>query len=276
MYKKTGEFFDRVCGAALLLCAVLLYSACNDMLDAEKPIYEQFLNKVSIAGTATSAGWDLDNAIMMTNIGGKTYQWEGSLSAGELKFAWQKPDFLNGSWYMASKFAMPVEDDLPYDLVFVSNGLANNNWEITKAGNYRITVDLFSKTVVFSEISMPDFATIYIIGAATPGNWDLTSATPMTKGTDNTWTWTGNLSANNAGGGLKFICKINTADTLAYATSPEFWPDTNNDIFSAGEHELIYAPNGGGNADQTFTVNAAGNYTITLNPVSKQVVVVRN
>jgi len=271
----------RICGLLILVLGVLLLcAACDDMLEAEKPIYEKFVNKMSIIGDATPGAWDLDLVTMMTNIGGKTYRWEGFLTTGELKFAWQKPDFLSGSWYMATTQGLAVEKDVPYDMVYVNMGLAENNWRITEAGGYRITLDLFAKTVVFEEGSgvMDTFAAIYIIGAATPGVWALENATPMVKGADDTWTWTGTLTAANAsaGGGLKFICKKNAGDTLNFTSSPEFRTKVDGTTPTGGEQELAYFSTGATVNNFNFSITTAGTYTITLYPYRLRVIIATN
>ena len=269
---------------AALVCAVLSGVSCDDMLDAEKPIYKYFLNNVSIIGTAVPAGWDIedyDQITMMNYLGGRAYQWEGTLAAGELKFAWQKPDFATGSWYMAGKPDLAVETDVPYEMVFVQSDVAENNWLITNAGSYRISLDLFAKTVVFSETGevitpVGTFAAIYVIGAATPGGWALDNASPMTKGDANSWTWTGALTTNNLQGGLKFICKINSSDTLEYAHSPEFRPTAMGTVPTGTVQDLLYVPDGSTVNNNTFTIDTAGTYTITLHPSDKQVIFTRN
>ena len=268
---------------ALLLVAFLLFTACDDMLDVERPIYERFINRVSMAGDATDGIWDLELVTTMDHIGGRTHQLDVQLKAGELKFAWQIPDFLAGSWYMATAPGLPVEKGVPYDLVFVNRGLANNNWRITEAGSYRVTVDLFDNTVVFnevvlSEVDVPDLAAVYIIGAATTGGWDLNLASPMTK-TGTSWVWNGTLSPAGleAGGGLKFICKLNDTDALNYNSSPEFRPVSNGAVPTIGnEQVIVYVPDGALVNNYTFTITTAGTYTITLNPNTRRVLFTAN
>jgi hypothetical protein len=252
------------------MCFLMMLAACDDMLDAERPIYEKYLNQISVVGDAGPGGWDIDAVPRMIRSGGNRYTWTGYLNQGEIKFAWQKPDFLAGSWYMAASPGLEVEKNNVYSMVFVNIGEAKNNWKITEAGDYLITIDTSANTIKFEEIG---FASIYLIGAATSAGWNLVNAVPLTKEGDGSWTWTGSLTTNNSGGGLKFICKRETGDTLAYSSSPELRPTVTELVPTGGEQELAYFPTGDTENNFCFKITEAGTYTITLYPNRRKVII---
>ena len=56
-------------------------------------------------GSATDAGWDINNPITMAvdNSNPNVFTWEGDLKAGELKFSCDKKSDWGGDWFLATK-----------------------------------------------------------------------------------------------------------------------------------------------------------------------------
>jgi len=270
MRKRTTVF---VCGIALLLWA------CDDMLDVERPLYEKYKNRASLMGSAVPGNnWEPDNAALMDTVRSGLYRWTGTLQAGEMKVAWQKPDFNKGEWYMADQPGKLVETNLRSmhtalcPAVYVAIGEASNNWAIAQAGDYRVTLDTAAKTVEFMRV----FNAVYLVGDATPGGWEIGSATAMSRLDDGTFTWRGNLNTDGSDDQVKFICKVKGDDALDWTTSPQFVATVADNHFSGAEQDLVPYNPGESVADNKFTVSAAGDWTITCDPYRLKVKAVKN
>lgn len=109
-----------------------------------------------LIGTATDAGWTLENAVMMTKISDAEFEWSGELQAGELKFLTRKDDWqqmygpaYNGDSYFKedkkTSYNKLVQRST-YDLQFfatdgVSTEYADYKFEIDRAGYYTLRVN---------------------------------------------------------------------------------------------------------------------------------------
>ena len=93
---------------------------------------------------------------------------------------------------------------------------------------------------------------VYMIGDATPAAWTIANAVPMTKSSENEFTWTGPLTA----GEIKF-------PTALSFSSDTFGAATNGQAISNNKARLL--PSGNPDVKWKLTGAEAGNYKITLN-----------
>jgi hypothetical protein len=93
---------------------------------------------------------------------------------------------------------------------------------------------------------------IYMIGDATPAGWTIANAVPMTKSSENQFTWTGPLTA----GEIKF-------PTALSFSSDTFGAETNGQGISNSKAKLL----ANGSPDQKWKLASAdaGNYKVTVN-----------
>ena len=93
---------------------------------------------------------------------------------------------------------------------------------------------------------------VYMIGDATPAGWTIANAVPMTKSSENEFTWTGALTA----GEIKF-------PTALSFSSDTFGAATNGQGVSNNKAKLLPS----GNPDQKWKLTSAeaGNYKVILN-----------
>lgn len=101
------------------------------------------LNQLYVVGSATSAGWDNQNALEMTKIQDGVFNWSGELNAeGEFKFLNER-----GSW---NKTINPLEDEIYF---FIDNQYSLNyrpleaspndyKFKISTTGYYNLSVNL--------------------------------------------------------------------------------------------------------------------------------------
>ncbi|MDE6332280.1 MAG: SusF/SusE family outer membrane protein, partial [Muribaculaceae bacterium] len=135
-----------------------------------------------IVGDATPAGWNIDAPAAIEKKSDYIFEYEGPLTAGELKAC-----LSTGDWGV--NFIRPLSDGCKIDksgiesndFVFTAN--PDNKWRVTDAGIYRLTFDLENYTIAaeFKEEIVNDkkpieSATLYMIGDATPGGWSMDDA----------------------------------------------------------------------------------------------------
>lgn len=199
-------------------------------------------------GEATSGGWALENATAMNQGSNGVYTWSGSLKAGDLKFVTTKSDFL--PCYVATEENQPVQMDTPMNLVYRAVETENipDFKFMFESGNYTITV-VTGDNPTMTVSAGPN--TLYMIGGATQGGWDLAKATAMTYA-DGKYTWTGELLS----GDLKFLStnndfmpcyvapaanqpvEMSTPMTLIYKESYDDAVPDNKFMFEAGKYTI--------------------------------------
>ncbi|EHG15118.1 SusF/SusE family outer membrane protein [Prevotella histicola] len=104
---------------------------------------------VYMIGSATPAGWVTDNGVEVTKTGDHLFSVEVQLSEGEMKFMLDKSGFSSDKPYF---FAPEADTEIN------ENGVANDalaygteasygdkKWKVTKAGKYKLTLDLNNK-----------------------------------------------------------------------------------------------------------------------------------
>lgn len=102
-------------------------------------------SKLWMVGDATPNGWNIDGPTPMQQdlTDPFVFFYEGQLNAGEFKIP-----TTTGNW--GTDFYMPLTNhqdiSLP-DVQLVVGGNPDLKWQITVAGNYKITLNLFSETI---------------------------------------------------------------------------------------------------------------------------------
>jgi hypothetical protein len=111
--------------------------------------------------------------------------------------------------------------------------------------------DQISEAIPFTVTAyMPVSATLYMIGNATAGNWDLDKATQMTP-------------IPNEAGGFTLITTLGAGELKFVTTTKDFLPSYNRDA-SSSEPKLIYRQ-GDSDPDNKFNIISAAMYRITVN-----------
>lgn len=131
------------------------------------------------------------------------------------------------------------------------------NWFAAAGGNYSLVFDLNNCTLkaTYSQI---DVQGLYLIGAATPGNWEVADATPMTPDADNNkiYTWEGDLKV----GEFKILTDL--AEGYDGLTLHPLAANT-----PIGKDKIDNAPFAcyKGGDDNKWNVTVAGTYRLTFN-----------
>lgn len=218
--------------------AILLFLASIATINAQ----------LYMVGGATSGGWTLENATAMDQVQDGVYSWSGSLKAGDLKFVTTTSDY--HPCYVATENDQSVQIGTPMELVyreFETEDIPDFKFMFA-SGNYTITVTT-GENPTMTVSAGPN--TLYMIGGATQGGWDLAKATAMTYA-DGKYIWTGELLS----GDLKFLStnndfmpcyvapaanqpvEMSTPMTLIYKESYDDAVPDNKFMFEAGKYTI--------------------------------------
>lgn len=217
-------------------------------------------SKLWLVGSATPNGWDIDNATALIQDGADlfSFSYTGNFNAGEFKVATAK------SW--DTPFYRPVSNhpSLNATTMQLNAGDPDHKWEITKAGKYKITLNLRDLTVSIVDLTTttpPPYSQLWLVGDATPNGWDLDNATPLTKdGADPfTFSYTGPLTA----GEFKIPTEKNWDGKF-------YRPVADHQLLSDSKVQLS-----AGDPDNKWQVTTAGNYKITLDIRSNAITIVK-
>lgn len=137
---------------------------------------------------------------------------------------------------------------------------ADNKWSLAP-GVYKIKLNI--RTMKIDIVPFTPFATMYLVGEATPNGWDIDSSTPMdaVAGDPYKFTWTGHLNT----GDMKFTCDKQSD------WSGAFFLATSNELNPSGSEEQMLYSYPGSNPDNKWRISEAGTYTIELDQLQQLV-----
>lgn len=135
---------------------------------------EPAFSHLYLVGDALSSGWSLDDAPQLAQDSNDKFifTYDAVLSPGKFKIATGIEDFCASDWFH------PLEADRVISTSEIESHPGcegpDNQWLVTEEtqGRYRITVDLWEKTVSFEELT-PAYTELYLLGDAAPNGWNL-------------------------------------------------------------------------------------------------------
>lgn len=204
-----------------------------------------------MVGSATSAGWDVSNAIPLTpstSSPGK-FVFQGILSPGSFKLPVSRDACWCQDFYTKSASA---DNMMVYNIGGSGDDL---QWQITQGGQYKVTADLLSLTITIEAITGPSFTQIWMVGDASLSGWTVDSPQAFTQSQDNPFVFT--YEANFVQGEFKIF-----AGPLGNWCGEWFRPLTNGQALSS----TSVAQNSGCDTDNKWKITASdvGRYKITL------------
>lgn len=158
-----------------------------------------------MVGDATPGGWNIDAPTPLEKMSDYVFEYEGPLTAGELKACTTA-----GSWDV--KFMRPASDGTVIDKSGITDGefvytaSPDHKWRVTDPGIYNLSFNLKDYTITarFLEETVIDKTpieseTLYMIGDATPGGWSMDEPTAFARDNDNRYlfSWQGELVEGN-------------------------------------------------------------------------------
>lgn len=229
-----------------------------------------------MVGSATPAGWDIMKSVKLEKDPQNqvSFYYDGWLNTGEIKF----PLELREDWNVA--FLMPVEDGTTENgdnrMEHIEAGGHDYKWNITKAGNYRMTLNTYTMTIKFekSKQEIPNevpYKTIWILGDATAAGWDLSATAKQMFGYDydatqqGIFTWKGDLKA----GTFKFPLNLDGYGSIDYLMPS----NANGEGYASLSETSIQYVSRNDNKDYQWKVEAseAGEYLITLDVMNNKI-----
>ncbi|HJD75245.1 MAG TPA: SusF/SusE family outer membrane protein [Bacteroides reticulotermitis] len=243
-------------------------------LEAVYPAAEY--DNIWMIGAATPAGWEIMNAVKLKKdpINQVAFYYEGWLNTGEMKF----PLELRADWSIA--VLMPIENGTNENgdnrMERIEPGGHDYKWNISKAANYRVTLNTYTMTIEFEESKqeIPEgvpYKTIWIFGDATTAGWDLNGAAKQMFVYDydaakqGIFTWQGDLKA----GTFKFPLNLDGYGDIDYLMPS----NADGEGFASLAETSVQYVSRNENKDYQWKVkaNEAGEYLITLNVMNKTV-----
>jgi hypothetical protein len=204
-----------------------------------------------------STGWSF-KAMTVDAADPFVFHYNADLSAGgECKIATQEN--WDGVFFRPEVDATPEGAGLN---VVKWAGDPDYKWNIT-GGVYKITLN--TREMKIDIVPFTPFPMIYLVGSATPNEWDIENATPMAAGSDPyKFTWTGRLNA----GEMKFTCDKQGDWNGAWflASQPGMEP-------TGDEEPMLFSPRSDGGHDNKWNITSVGTYSIELDQLQETVII---
>ena len=219
----------------------------SDAIDLKITPYLPVTKKLYIIGSATSAQWDIENAIELTpdSEDPTVFLFKGALSVGTFKFPVNKQSDFMQDMYM--------KDPADSTKIYLHKGEDDDDsqWHISKEGQYEILISLLDLTIDIKMLEGPAYDVLYIIGDATTAGWDIASAPEVIQNPDNLFEFV--FDGLLVPGEFKF--PVNKQS------------DFLQDMFmrDPADSTKIYLHKGGDDDDNKWTITQEGWYRIILN-----------
>ncbi|MGM9762860.1 MAG: SusF/SusE family outer membrane protein [Candidatus Cryptobacteroides sp.] len=193
---------------------------------------------VYVIGMATSAMWNIGEAIETKKLSDYIFEYEGYLSEGEFRACTERAW---GTHIRPVENQTEINEDGVADEDFIYVATPDINWLVTKAAKYRVTFDLEHWKINVKclkdegEENEPiETSTLFMMGTSTKGGWDGEAMTPFQQDPSDPYVFTyeGTLSE----GELKLYTEAGSDYEGKPAIRPAF---SNTEI---GESEIIDAP----------------------------------
>lgn len=176
------------------------------------------------------------------------FKYNGLLNAGEFKIP-----TTTGNW--GADFFMPLINNPAITATgaeLVVAAKEDRKWKITVPGAYKILLNVSSSPSIQIK-PFTAYAGLWMVGDATSAGWDINASVPMvvTPGNPFEFTYTGPLKA----GEFKVPVTTGNFDT------DYFMPAVNGEGITSTSAIFMK----GGNPDNKWKIEAAGNYKVTIN-----------
>ena len=211
-----------------------------DVQTYELPSAPLYLLGDAVEVDGAALGWEPSKAVAMTEeVLSRQYSYKGRFRTGEYILPRQRTSLLPAFFRGADASSMELCTDAE-----------GTRLRIDRSATYRLVVN--TKRLTHTLVYYPEYEFVYMVGGATPGNWAIEKATPLTwvEGTAQ-FVYEGPLVV----GELKFPAGKTSWD------APFFMPVVEDctDLTMTGV-QLVQP----GGVDYKWRVTEAGNYRITL------------
>ena len=216
-------------------------------------------------------GWSIGEALALKKVSDHRFVYAGELKEGTFKLmSTNTGDFgtEDKDWFYAPAGETVInQDGAAAEGVVAGNGKnADNQWKVTKAGNYVLILDMSAHKITAEYVgdAASSIATgeARLVGDATPTGWSI-SGTAMTKASSSplTYTWEGSLKEGDFKVALTSTNDDFSGDWLqapAPATEVNASGIVNGNVVKGGD-------------DNKWKVTKAGTYKIVINFTTKKI-----
>ena len=235
------------------------YKVTIDMDNMSMNVDVQQPEVLYIVGTATSTGWSNTKAesVVYSEVD-STYNWSGSLKAGEFKFI-----ATLGSWSNSVTATAANSYITPGATHKLTRSISTDyKYLIREPGEYTIKVNLRTSELYVTKEKDKDPIELYIAGAATSTGWSNTKAEPVIYSeADSTYNWTGYLKT----GQFKFLTTLGTWNNSITAIA------ANSYITSGTKHKLTRSTA----TDYKYVIREAGEYRVKVNLFTEELYITK-
>lgn len=237
---KTKTFTQRLLGCMLLAASTLTVQAAERLL---------------IVGDGVWGGWSIDNSIVMMKDETNPDLFTATV---QLK-ANSDFKFLTETWwgaleYRAGDSNVTLSDGVASALVSSDENGNDNKFQVAETANYDIVCDLSAKKLTVKKAAYQDaeikHTALWLIGSATPGEWDLGKGVKISPKADNPLVFVG--TADLKEGDMKIAVNTYTGYGQTF-----YLRDTTD------ETKMVF-----GGDDNKWNITKAGKYDVTVDVVN--------
>lgn len=243
---KVKTFTQRFLGCILLAASSLTVHAADRLL---------------IVGDGVWGGWSIDNSIFML----KTTDAPDVFKATVNLNANSDFKFLTETWwgaleYRAGDTGVTLTEGVAAPLVTSDENSNDNKFQVSETANYNIVCDLAAKTITVTKAEYQDNAlkhtALWLIGSATPGNWNLADGAMLTQKIGNPTVFAGTVDLVE--GDMKIAVNSQTGYGQTF-----YQRDTTNDA------KMVF-----GGDDNKWNITKAGKYDVTVDVVNMTISII--
>lgn len=222
--------------------------------------------RLFIIGEATPYSWDLDKAQALLSTAETPNVYTGTLylTSGEGKIF----KFMEATEYGGTEFGLPAdaESTLVNGEVQLAKGTLDEGYKqmsVAEDGNYNISVDVENMTANIALAEYQEnpvqYTSLFAVGGATPGNWNVNDGTPLYQSATAPYEYSAKIELKAAPESFKIATSLRGGGSF----------DAKYYYFRDGEDAHKISTDG--TDDRQWTVEEAGDYTVTVNTVANSI-----
>ena len=244
---KVKTFTQRFLGCILLAASALTANAADRLL---------------IVGDGVWGGWSIDNSVVMLNTADAPDVFKATVNLkanSDFKFL-TATDWGNLE-YRAGDTGVTLTEGVATPLVTSDENSNDNKFQVSETANYEIVCDLAAKTIVVNKAAYQDNAlnhtALWLIGSATPGNWNIADGAMLTPKIGNPTVFAGTVDLVE--GEMKIAVNSQTGYGQTF-----YQRDATNDA------KMVF-----GGDDNKWNITQAGKYDVTVDVVNMSISIIK-
>ena len=217
--------------------------------------------------------WDSVQHMERSTSDSNVFTWEGQLNVGHFKAATVRDESFSCPFIRPSKANVEINHNGVADNSFVYTKDPDDQWNVTEAGIYRLTVDLSKWTITVQYVrditggDAIEASQVMLMGDAIPGNedwwWDSVQHMERSTSDSNVFTWEGQLNT----GHFKAATVRDESFSCPFIRPSKANVEINHN--GVADNSFVYTKD----PDDQWNVTESGKYRITFNLAQKTITV---